>query len=257
MPRRLVLSILIAVALLLPSCFKKPAELMTDAAKRKEIIEAVVSNPTARSEVIDRLIGPPPDRAVVIERILKDDGAAGALVQKILENDHGRALIASKVATDAGAKTFIRMLMLTGVMGESMTQKQANAMGLGEPFAWGNDRRTMEDLRKIGLKIDAYAKQQEGHYPICSDFADLRSCLIKKMPAGALEAMRAIDAWGHPILYHTDPEGAQYVLVSYATDGLYDGLGKIGPTESYDCDIVFSNGDFVQWPGWIRKSDIH
>src|SRR5207245_457820 len=251
MPRRLVLSILIAVALLLPSCIKKPAELLADAAKRKEIIEAVVSNPTSRSEVIDRLVGPPPDRAVVIERILKDDGAAGALVQKILENDHGRALVASKVATDTGAKTFIRMLMLTGVMGESMTQKQASAMGLGEPFAWGNDRRTMEDLKRIGVRIDAYAKQQEGHCPICSDFSDLRTCLIKKMPAGALEAMRAIDAWGHPILYHTDPEGRQYVLVSYATDGLYDGLGKIGPTESYDCDIVFSNGDFVQWPGWI------
>ena len=42
------------------------------------------------------------------------------------------------------------MLMLTGVMGESMTQKQAEALELGQPFAYGNQRRTMSDLRQVG-----------------------------------------------------------------------------------------------------------
>ena len=38
--------------------------------------------------------------------------------------------------------------------------------------------------------------------------------------------------------------------------GKYDELGKVGPTQSYDADIVFSDGDFIQWPGWIRKAEI-
>ena len=67
---------------------------------------------------------------------------------------------------------------------------------------------------------------------------------------------RAKDAWAPPYLYHTDREGKDYIVVSYASDGKDDELGKVGPTESYDCDIVFSNGEFIQWPGWIRKSDI-
>jgi len=29
------------------------------------------------------------------------------------------------------------------------------------------------------------------------------------------------------------------------------------PFSSDRFDIVFSNGDFIQWPGWIRKGDIH
>ena len=52
------------------------------------------------------------------------------------------------------------------------------------------------------------------------------------------------------------PDGASYALISYSTDGQYDQLGRAGPTSSYDCDIVFSNGDFVQWPGRIRKERI-
>ncbi len=256
MHRRFVLVLAVATALATPSCAKKPAQLLADAAERRQIIETLATAPAMRAEVIDRLVGPPNERAAVIERILKDDGAAGDLIQKVLVNDRGKALLASKVASDPAAKTFIRMLMLTGVMGESMTQKQADALGLGEAFAFGNDRRTMADLKQIGQRIDQAARQQQGRYPVCSDFGDLHACLEKKLAPGALQSLRLIDAWGHPFQYHTDPAGAQYILVSYATDGLYDGLGMVGPTESFNCDIVFSNGDFVQWPGWIRKSDI-
>src|SRR5207247_1604394 len=160
-----------------PSCTSKPAGVLADAARRKEFIEALVTNPATRAEVIDRLVGPPGDRAAVIERILKDESAAGDLVAKIIQQDRGKAIVASKIAADPTAKTFIRMLMLTGVMGESMTQQQATLMGLGEPF-------------------------------------------------------------------------------SYGSDGKDDELGKVAPTQSYDCDIVFSDGDFIQWPGWIRKHEV-
>ena len=258
--RQLAVGALIAAALVLPACFKKPAALVADDAKRKEIIEALVSNPAMRAEVLDRLIGPPGDRVATIDRILKDESAAGDLVARIMEQDRGKAIVASKVAADPAAKTFIRMLMLTGVMGESMTQQQANALGLGEPYAFGNQNRTMRDLKKVGAVIDAYAKahrQEEGpRYPVCFAFNNLDKCLTEKLPAGSLKDYRLSDAWGTPFQYHTDKEGKEYILVSYASDGQYDDLGKVGPTESPNCDIVFSNGDFVQWPGWIRKSDI-
>ena len=258
MLRRAAVPVLIAATVfaLGVACAGKPSSYLADAARRKDTIETLASNPQFRQEMIDRLIGPPNDRVQVIDRILKDEGAAGDLVKRILGDDRGKALIAAKVAGDPGAKTFIRMLMLTGVMGESMTQKQADAMGLGQPFAFGNDRRTMEDLKQLGQKLDQYARQKEGHYPICADFSDAGSCLGKKLPPETVQTIRLVDAWGHPYQYHTDKEGHDYVIVSYASDGLYDGLGKVGPTESFDCDIVFSNGDFIQWPGWIRKADV-
>ena len=257
---RVVLGILMAGAVALPSCVKKPESLLANDARRKEIIEALAANPAMRAEVIDRLIGPPESRAAVIDRVLKDESAAGDLVSKIMQQDRGKAIVASKVAADPTHNTFIRMLMLTGVMGESLTQKQADGLGFGEPFAYGNQDRTMRDLKKIGSIIDSYAKQhlqEEGpRYPVCYDFADLESCLGKKLPTGSLKDLRLKDAWGHAYQYHTDREGKTYILVSYATDGKYDELGKVGPTQSYDADIVFSDGDFIQWPGWIRKAEI-
>ena len=256
---QLALGTLIAATLILPACSKKPATLLADDARRKEVIETLITTPAMRQEVIDRLVGPPVDRAAVIDRILKDESAAGDLVSRIIEQDRGKAIVASKVAADPAAKTFVRMLMLTGVMGESMTQKQADALGLGDPFAFGNQNRTMRDLKKVGAVIDAYAKQhvQEGgpRYPVCSDYDNPDRCLAGKLPAGSLKDIRLADAWGTPFQYHTDKEGKEYVLVSYASDGQYDDLGKVGPTQSPNCDIVFSNGDFIQWPGWIRRSD--
>lgn len=249
--------ILLAGALALPSCSGSPGTIAADPSKRKAAIEALVSHPEARAEVINRLVGPPNDRAVVIQRILQDEEVMGTLVAKILEQDRGKALVASKVAADqAGAQTFIRMLMLTGVMGEAITQKQANVMGYGEAYAFGNQRRTMADMKRMAALIDEIGRQQEGRFPVCSDWASVQSCLVRQLPAERVGSLRLIDAWGHPYQYKSDREGTQYVLVSYSTDGLYDGLGKVGPTESFDCDIVFSNGDFIQWPGWIRKTDI-
>src|SRR6266704_3184290 len=81
MLRRIVLVLLAAAALALPAC-TKPASYVAEDAKRKEVIEALVSNTSYRQEVIDRLIGPPLDRAAVIDRVLKDEGAAGDLVDR-------------------------------------------------------------------------------------------------------------------------------------------------------------------------------
>jgi hypothetical protein len=248
--------LLLVGAMALTSC-SKPAGLLSDDAKRKEVIEILVSTAPMRQEVVERLIGSPATRPTVIERILKDDAATGDLIAKIMVEDRGKAIVASKVAADSdSARTFIRMLMLTGVMGESMTQKQANALGLGEPFAFGNQRRTMSDLRKISGVIEEFAKKREGRYPVCEDFATVDACLSRKLPSGSLQALRLIDAWGRPVQYRTDREGSLYVLLSSASDGQFDGLGKVGPTDSFDCDIVFSNGEFIQWPGWIRRDDM-
>lgn len=254
--RRPALALLLLAVLALPSCSSKPERVLADDAKRKEMIEALASNPSSRQEVVDRLVGSPATRTSVIDRILKDEGAAGELVKKILGDDRGKALVASKVAEDASAKTFVRMLMLTGVMGDSLSQKQAEAMGLGEPFALGNQRRTMSDLKHLGALVDGWAKQKGGRYPVCSEFGEVASCLVRQMGLKQADGLPTRDAWGHPYQYRTDKEGTLYVFVSLASDGKDDGLGKVGPTDSYDCDIVFSNGDFIQWPGWIHKSDI-
>jgi hypothetical protein len=245
-------------AFLLCACAKDPAALVqSDAAVRGKVIEALMSDPGRRDEVITRLTAQPADRQAVVDHLLKDETLKGALVEKVLSDDRGKALVAGKVAADdAGAKTFIRMLMTTGVMGTSLSQKQADALGYGEAYTYGNRRRTMTDLKHMGKAIDAWAQAHGGKHPLCTTISDVRSCLGKTLPADQTAIMHFDDAWGTPYMYWTDREGKEYLLMSYATDGLWDGAGRTGPTDDVNCDIVFSNGDFAQWPGSFRKDEI-
>jgi hypothetical protein len=228
-----------------------------DPAVRAKVIEALVSDPGRREEVITRLTAQPADRQAVVDRLLKDEGLRGTLVERILSDDRGKALVAGKVAADdAGAKTFIRMLMTTGVMGASLSQKQADALGYGDAYSYGNRRRTMADLKHLGKVVDTWAQSHGGTPPPCTTISDARTCLGKTLPADQTAGLRYNDAWGAPYMYWTDREGKEYLLLSYASDGIWDGAGRTGPTDDVNCDIVFSNGDFAQWPGSFRKDEI-
>ncbi|HKQ97345.1 MAG TPA: type II secretion system protein GspG [Candidatus Polarisedimenticolia bacterium] len=250
-------AVALAGAVALTACAKNPLQNLGDDATRGQVIEAVLGNPTAHAAIVDRLLGAPPDRTAIIGKLLADDAAKTEIAKQLLADDRGRAIVANAVVADeAGAKTFIRMLMTTGVMGASLSQQQADALGYGEAYTFGNRRRTMADLKKIGAVIDSWGRSHEGKYPSCAGLADLKTCLGKTLPAESLASAHPTDAWGAPFLYGTNRDATEYVLLSLATDGVPDGLGKVGPTDSIDCDIVFSNGRFVQWPGSFRLQDI-
>ena len=251
--------LLFVAPLLLQGCsvldpVKKVSE---NAEVRAQVIEALVSDPGRRDEVIARLVAQPVDRKAILDRLLGDETTKGAIVEAILADDRGKALVASKVAADnAGSKVFIRYLMTTGVMGASLSQKQADALGYGDAYAYGTRRRTMGDLKHLGRAVDAWAKDHNGAYPVCNGLDDVRNCLGKSLASEQTASLRLDDAWGKPLMYWSDKEGKEYLLISYSTDGVWDGAGRTGPTDGLDCDIVFSNGDFVQWPGSFRKEEI-
>ncbi len=248
---------LLLPALLLAACATDMQALLSEDEARGQAIETLVNDPSMRGEVIVRLLSTPAGQGAVFQEILKNEEIVGTLVGQMMQNDRGKALVASQIASDMEmARTFMRMLMLTGVVGEIMTQEQAELLDLGEAFAHGNQMRTMADLKRLGGVVDGWAGHNEGFYPVCNNYEDVARCLASRLPGNSLADLRLNDAWGRPFQYHSDAGGATYALISYSTDGQYDQLGRAGPTSSYDCDIVFSNGDFVQWPGRIRKERI-
>jgi len=253
-----LVALLFVPALLLGCGLIDPVKKVSENAEvRAQVIEALVSDPGRRNEVIARFMAQPADRKALLDQLLGDETAKGALVETILADDRGKALVAAKVAAnDAGAKTFIRMLMTTGVMGASLTQKQADALGYGDAYSYGTRRRTMADLKSLGRAVDSWAKEHDGAYPVCNGLDDVRTCLGRSLEKERVASLRLDDAWGKPLMYWSDKEGKEYLLISYSTDGAWDGAGRTGPTDGLDCDIVFSNGDFVQWPGSFRKEEI-
>jgi len=255
-PKRLH-PVVILPALLMAACTTDMQALLSKDEARSQAIEALVSDASMRGEVVDRLLKQPAQRTALFDKIVENDEIAGSLIQQMMHSDRGKALVANQIASDIElTRTFMGMMMLTGAVGEIMTQEQAERLDLGEVFAHGNQMRTMADLKRLGEVVDGWAREKKGSYPVCKGYENVTGCLRSRLPGDALADLRLNDAWGRPFQYHGDDDGTTYVLVSYATDGQHDGLGMAGPTSSYDADIVFSNGDFVQWPGRIRKEKI-
>lgn len=256
MKTNLVHLLMVIPAFWLAACATDVRTVLSEDDSRRQAIETLIGDPAMRGEVVEHLLSAPSHRNALFEQIVENEPVAGAMIEHMMQSDRCQAQMATQISSNGEVtRAFMRKLMLTGAVGEILTQKQAEDLGLGEAFAHGNQQRTMLDLRRLGGVVDGWARAND-RYPVCDRYDVASGCLASLLPRDALAGVRLKDAWGRPFLYQSDSAGKTYALLSYATDGLYDGLGKVGPTSSHDADIVYSDGDFVQWPGRIRRETI-
>jgi general secretion pathway protein G len=110
----------------------------------------------------------------------------------------------------------------------------------------GKQKRTMADMRSIGTAVESYSIDFN-FYPVYTGPVDgsdaglgIEPVYIKRAPTK--------DGWNGQMQYEC-VDGSQYTVQSYAKGNANDGLvGTGGPTQTFDADIFFSNGTFVQWP---------
>jgi type II secretion system protein G len=105
-------------------------------------------------------------------------------------------------------------------------------------------KRTMADLHTIATSIQAYATDVS-RCPTGSSVSTLAASLngtyIQRLPVS--------DGWGHPYVY-SGTALAGYTIGSTGKDG-GDSLtleGSGGTTSTLFADIIYTNGQFVQWP---------
>ena len=255
--RRALASMTILAAAGLTACASDLDKVLSEETSRRLAIEVLVGDPAKRSDVIERLLSTPDDRTALFQQALGNEQSAAALIEQMMQDERFQAQMANVIAANQEmTRDFLRKLMLTGAVGAHLTQPQAERLGLGEAFAHGNQVRTMTDLKRLGVVVDRWARSHDGAYPVCDRYDIASGCLASLLPRDVLADLHLSDAWGRPFHYQTDSAGKTYALISYATDGEYDMLGRAGPTSSYDSDIVYADGDFVQWPGRILKDSI-
>lgn len=115
---------------------------------------------------------------------------------------------------------------------------------------------TMDDIRTIGTGVEEYSidndlyPSQPGRLaPVEEIRPAITPLYIRELPAK--------DAWGNDILYWSDERS--YIIVSMGADGALDqsyatdggSLGDLkfaGAFADASTDLVFANGQFVQWP---------
>ena len=54
-------------------------------------------------------------------------------------------------------------------------------------------------------------------------------------------------------MIYSPAAGSGYTIRSAGKDGITEGSPSGGATKSFDCDIMFVNGQFVQWPEGSQK----
>jgi hypothetical protein len=117
-------------------------------------------------------------------------------------------------------------------------------------------RRAMAELRSIGTACESFAVDNN-IYPGPVEPIDQVARIETIVSPIYIRTLPKLDPWGNPFLFWSDT--THYALVSYGPDGIpdfpYASWGRIefeamhaGPTTRFGADLVFANGEFVQWP---------
>jgi hypothetical protein len=112
-------------------------------------------------------------------------------------------------------------------------------------------KRTMADIRTIAAAWEARAAEvhtfdvvpRPAGGPVSVSYAELQRALepayVRRLPQR--------DIWNSEFRFTST--GAGYAIRSLSKDGRPDHV--TGATTNFDCDIVFANGKFVEYPEWM------
>ena len=123
-------------------------------------------------------------------------------------------------------------------------------------------KRTMADMRIIATAWEARATDVNRYNAAAIAFPTSGATLeelttflaptyVKKFPKS--------DGWGTAWQFGIDqPWGSQepaqvYTIISFGKDGKRDSTWPLGATQASDCDIIYSNGTFLQYPDGVQQ----
>ncbi len=136
--------------------------------------------------------------------------------------------------------TLIELLIVVAIIGIISAIALPNLLNAIDK---GKQKKTMSDLRSIGTAVEAYATDTAVYPQSMGNWAALKPIIdpyFIRMPPDA-------DGWSNSWDASTTSNGSDYTLASYGKDGML-GSRPGGQTTDFNCDIIFSGGQFYQWP---------
>jgi len=109
----------------------------------------------------------------------------------------------------------------------------------------GKQKRTMADMRSLGTSVESYAVDNN-FYP--KGMVSVAAAGVSTHVAPIyIKVVPTTDGWNNAWDVDSTATGSQYTITSPAKDGT-QGTQTGGQTGDFNCDILFANGQFFQWP---------
>jgi general secretion pathway protein G len=119
-------------------------------------------------------------------------------------------------------------------------------------------KRTMADVRTIATAWEARATDTNTYLVAGASFtwpgsAASYPAMSAQLSPTYIKALPQKDGWSRDYDFAKSTDGQQYAIRSKGKDGTATGTSyTVGETTNFDCDIVYSNGSFVVFPGGVQ-----
>jgi type II secretion system protein G len=125
-------------------------------------------------------------------------------------------------------------------------------------------KRTMADMRTIATAWEARATDVN-RYSAAGAGVTIPSVTLSNVTMGQILAptyIRSVppkDGWGNNWEYDSDQAtgsataGQQYAIISFGRDGIKESSPLGSATTNFDCDIIYSQGGFLQYPEGVQQ----
>jgi general secretion pathway protein G len=154
--------------------------------------------------------------------------------------------------------TLIELLIVVAIIGIIVAIAIPNLLNA---IQRAKQRRTMGDIRSIATAVEAYAVDTNRYPPgagvtfptgVTYPGVSLASKAALYISPTYIRVAPLADGWNSWFMYSTDGNGSLYFLASFAKNGTADNINN-GPTTDFNADIIYVNGQFIQYPEGIQQ----
>jgi general secretion pathway protein G len=104
--------------------------------------------------------------------------------------------------------------------------------------------RTLADIRTIGSALETYAVD---NYLYPKSLSDANATTLTPLLSRYLRTVPLKDGWNNTWHVDTNSAGTVYTVTSHGADGAA-GTNPGGATADFNCDIIYTNNAFYQYP---------
>lgn len=149
--------------------------------------------------------------------------------------------------------TLIELLIVVAIIGILAAIAIPNLMTVMER---ARQKRTMSDMRNLAYAWESRAVDT-GSYSsaglsICCTNAITTADLARLLVPTFAKDMPRQDGWNRNFELAVDASADNYMILSYGKDGRKESSPRGGPTQDFDCDLIYSEGTFVQYPEGVQ-----